>query len=147
MKLYLMRHGEAAADTPAAEPVLTPTGRADIESLAERLGRQDLRISHILHSNKARARQTAAIIAAAIAPNVDLQVHDKIRPSDDPMSIYAECLQWREGTLIVSHLPFIPALLALLTETTGNNIGFEPGTIICLSRQTRGWQIEWTTAP
>lgn len=146
MKLYLMRHGQAAS--PQADPQrgLTAAGKAEIEQLAQRLTGQGIRCREVWHSGKARAQQTAEIMAAALAPGVTPQMRRGLKPDDEPADIVPEleCLQ--ADTLIASHLPFVPGLL---TELTGQpqGMGLVPGTIVCLTRQADDWQLEWIEAP
>jgi broad specificity phosphatase PhoE len=59
--VVLVRHAEKAA-SPAADPPLTPAGRARAEALAERLS--GARVSTVLSSQLARTRETAAPLAA-----------------------------------------------------------------------------------
>ena len=149
MKLYIMRHGQAAATAQLPEQTLTREGQAGIERLARMLGRQGIRVGQVFHSGKMRARQTAEIMAAQIAADVEPGIHPHIKPNSDPQQLVNDIDHWHEDTLVVSHLPFIPALLGLLTADAGGSyaITYEPGTIICLSRQNNGWQLEWVEAP
>jgi len=149
MKLYLMRHGQAASPEVDPQQGLSEVGRQGIEQLAQRLASQGIQFSQVYHSEKARARQTAEIMAAALAPAVTPQQRRGLKPNDDPAEFIPEleCLQ--EDTLIASHLPFVPSLLARLTDSFDREqgMGFVPGTIVCLARQEPGWQLEWVESP
>lgn len=149
MKLYLMRHGQAASPDIDPQQGLSEAGRQGIEQLAQRLAAQGIRVDQVLHSEKTRARQTAEIMAAALAPDVSPQQRRGLKPNDAPSDFIPEleCLQ--EDTLIASHLPFVPSLLAELTGSFNREQGmsFVPGTIICLTRQDAGWQLEWIDSP
>jgi len=149
MKLYLMRHGQAAATPQEQEQTLTIDGQADIKKLAEHLGQQAVRVDRIFHSGKKRTLQTARIIANEIAPAITLQLHAHIKPNDNPSHILSEIPHWQKDTLIVSHLPFIPSLLEQLVDdaTAVFSIKFEPGTVICLIQENSSWQIEWVITP
>ena len=149
MKLYLMRHGQAAASPQNPEQVLTAAGRAAIERLAGQLAQQGCALRRIIHSDKIRARQTAEIMAARIAPDVIPETYPGLRPNDNPLILASDINAWQEDTLIVSHLPFIPGLLSLLSiaPRSGGDIDFEPGTIVCLTPAAEYWQIEWLSAP
>jgi len=149
MKLYIMRHGKAAAAQQGQDQILTPDGHAAIENLADMLGRQGIRVERILHSGKTRARQTAEIMASRVSDYIIPEVHPHIKPNDNPQALIDDIRHWHSDTLVVSHLPFIPALLPLLTSATSGHsaISFEPGTIICLSPDNDDWQIEWVESP
>ena len=149
MKLYLMRHGQAASPEVDPERGLTSEGRKEIEQLAQRLVEKGITFGEVLHSDKARAQQTAEIMAAVLAPGVTPQMRRGLKPNDDPADIIPEIDCMTEDTLIASHLPFVPALLAELTGSfdPAQGMGFAPGTVICLSREDNGWQLEWLEAP
>ena len=146
MKLYLMRHGQAASPQVDPQRGLTSVGRAEIEQLAQRLLEQDIQLGQILHSEKARAQQTAEIMGRILAPQVIPQVHKGLKPDDEPGELLPEIESWQQDTLIASHLPFVPGLLA---ELTGQSPGMTlvPGTIVCLQKGSDGWQLEWSESP
>lgn len=150
MKLYLMRHGQAAS--PQVDPLqgLTGEGRADIEKLAKRLAGKGVQFRQVFHSDKARARQTAQIMAEYLAPNIMPQMLRGLKPNDDPGQLLAEIENWQKDTLLTSHLPFVPGLLAELTGQPGyreQGMGFAPGTVVCLERQNSDWLVEWVESP
>ena len=149
MNLYIMRHGQAAPTAQNAEQELTRQGRTGIEKLAAHLDQQGVKVKHVYHSGKARARQTAEIMASELAANVKLQVHDHIKPDDDPQQLLQDIQAWHEDTLVVSHLPFIPSLVSRLTADAMASlaIAYTPGTIICLMPENNAWQIAWVEAP
>jgi phosphohistidine phosphatase len=150
MKLYLMRHGQAAMKVMDPEQGLTQEGAADIKRLAQQLKQQGIRFQQVIHSEKTRSRQTAEIMAAEIAPEVTLALHDNIKPNDDPQALLAEMDDWQDDTLVVSHLPFAPTLLGLLSGHLGatDAVEFYPGTVVCVSRLADGdWQFEWVATP
>ena len=66
MKLYLMRHGQAASKDIDPEQGLTNNGKAAIEQLANKLSDQGMNFSQVVHSEKTRARQTAEIMSHII---------------------------------------------------------------------------------
>ena len=145
-----MRHGQAASRDEDPEQGLTGSGRADIERLARQLAEHQVSFAQAFHSPKARARQTAEIMASILSPDAPLYEHAHLNPNDHPMAILLESAHWDEDTLIASHLPFIPGLLSILPGNIGavEAIPFEPGTVICLTRETGNhWQFEWLAAP
>ena len=146
MKLFLMRHGQAANPQVDPQQGLTDKGKAQIEQLAKRLAGQGIQFGQVLHSEKARAQQTAEIMASVLAPNITVQMRTGLKPNDDPRLLLPEIERWQHDTMITSHLPFVPSLLAELTNQP-QNMGFVPGTIICLSKEEGRWKVEWLESP
>lgn len=150
MYLYLMRHGQAADKPVDPEQGLSADGAAAIEHLAGQLAEKNLRIQQAWHSGKKRAWQTAEIMTRKLAPSVSPKLYEHLKPNDDPHVILAELDAWSVDTLIASHLPYVPNLLALLTGNTGDiqAIDYYPGTIVCLQRDDDlNWQFEWVASP
>ena len=146
MKLYLMRHGQAASSQVDPEQGLTAEGRTEIEQLAARLATQGIHPARIFHSEKTRAQQTAHIMANTLAPPLNPKMKKGLKPNDDPAALLDEIESWDTDTLVVSHLPFVPGLLSLLTGQE-YGMGYAPGTIFCLSKVNGVWQIEWVESP
>ena len=146
MKLYLMRHGQAADIETDPEKGLSSEGKAAIEQLAHRLVEQDITFKQVFHSEKARARQTAEIMAGVLAPEVTPTCKAGLKPNDDPDKLLTDINNWQGNTLIASHLPFIPHLLMLLTGNS-QSTSFTPGTIACLTKTGSKWQLEWISHP
>ncbi|MFV1993286.1 MAG: phosphohistidine phosphatase SixA [Acidiferrobacterales bacterium] len=150
MLLYLMRHGQAASKLEDPAGGLSALGRADIERLAYSLAARGIYFDHVIHSPKTRAAQTALIMRTTISPKSTVRMEEHVKPNDNPDIILAELENWRQPTLVVGHLPFMPSLVRLLTgpnETT-SAIDFEPGTVVCLQRgEGNKWPIEWVSSP
>lgn len=146
MKLYLMRHGQAASPQDDPEQGLSATGRAEIEQLAKRLSDKGLLFKQVLHSDKARARQTAEIMAAVVSADCIPQQRAGLKPNDDPRLLLPDISNWPSNTLLVSHLPFVPGLIALLS-VDASPISMIPGTVVCLRKEAAKWQIEWVETP
>lgn len=146
MKLYLMRHGQAASIDDDPEQGLSNDGRMAIEHLAHKLADQGVTFKQVFHSEKARARQTAEIMADILSPGVTPVCRAGLKPNDDPEQLLADINGWQENTLIASHLPFIPHLLALLSGSSQSS-SFTPGTIACLTNTGSKWQLEWISSP
>ena len=154
MKLYLMRHGEAAYKENDVKQGLTRNGKLAIEQLAKKLTRnisdhpsdQKINIENVLHSEKARAQQTAEIMASILAPNVVPLCRKNLNPNDTPEDLLPYIETLTQETLITSHLPYIPSLLRLLTKDQ-QPVRFDPGTIVCLRKNDTNWHLEWVTRP
>ncbi len=147
MNLYLMRHGQAASPQVDPRKGLTVNGRQAVERLAQQLAKQGIYFSQVFHSERDRARQTAEIMARVISPAVIPQQRTDLKPDDDPHLLLADIESWQEDTLVASHLPFVPSLLALLNRDS-QIIAFEPATVVCLSKaDDSSWNVEWFAAP
>lgn len=148
MKLYLMRHGLASDISVDPEQGLSDTGRQDVRRLADRLKQKGMTFAQVLHSNKARARQTAEIMRHTLSANAASNVHTAIKPNDNPDVLVADIDGWQQDTLIVSHLPFLPNLLNRLVGPSSVDIAFHPATVVCIrGDMDSGWETEWTESP
>jgi phosphohistidine phosphatase len=153
MQLYLLRHGQADTRTIDGEPELTTAGRQTIERQAERfaalLERDAVSLRAVYHSGKLRAAQTAAIMLARTAPTLTAQAHSGLKPNADPQALRAELTTWQGATLLVSHLPFIPALLrTLLGDTAPAGMdGLPAGTLIAVDGDADHWRLTSLLTP
>ena len=73
MRVYLVRHAEAAPGDPDDLRALTPEGRRAARDLGERLSADGARTDAVISSPLLRARETAAEIgrAVGVAPEAD----------------------------------------------------------------------------
>jgi phosphohistidine phosphatase len=150
MKLYLAQHGEACAKDIDPQRPLTDQGREDIERLAAFLAQASIQVERVIDSGKLRAAQTADLLAAAVAPLVELETSDRINPNDDPRAFNWEQATGGQDTLVVGHLPFMARLVSLLVveDPDRSIMAYRPGSIVCLERDSDGhWQIIWMIRP
>ena len=150
MKLYLMRHGEACDPKQDPQRGLTENGKTNIQKLAKHLLAENISFQQVIHSPKKRARQTAEIMQQVLSPAAEMTEVEYIQPNDDPQQLANDIYGWDRDTLVVSHLPYVPNLLTLLTGKDAylTPITFETGTIICLeSDEHSDWNITWHSAP
>src|SRR6476619_7985509 len=66
MRVYLVRHAQAAGGDPDDLRPLTAEGRADARALGERLAHDGVHATAVISSPLLRARETAAEIARAL---------------------------------------------------------------------------------
>ena len=95
MKLYLVQHGEALPKEVDSDRPLSDQGQQDVERLARFLANRGVRVSQVWHSGKTRARQTAELLAAALAPGVKAEARAGLAPND-PTEAFAE-MGWPWG--------------------------------------------------
>ncbi len=147
--LYLVRHGEAASKTENSERPLTEKGRADVTKLAEFLKPMDISIDAVWHSGKARAAQTAEILASAARNEPCITARKDLSPNDPIENIAAELSALDKDVMIVGHLPFMSRLLSQLTTgRTNEAAGFNESAMACLERDHGGkWWLTWMVHP
>jgi len=134
MKLYLTRHGEAAeSDTDSKRP-LSKKGFDDINRIAQYHKTSGNKVSHVLHSKKLRAQQTAEILASEMLIGDNIEDCADINPNDPLEPLLQIITELHEDTLIVGHLPYMSYLVAHLLDQPEivNEIRFTPGTMVCL---------------
>jgi phosphohistidine phosphatase len=150
MKLYLVQHGDAVAgETDAARP-LSQKGRRDVRRLGEFLARNGIAVSHIIHSGKLRAQQTAEAIASRLPTSVAVEAGGGLNPNDPARAAAQVLVQSDDDTMVISHLPLLGKLVTRLV--TGSKepgiVTFVPGTAVCLERSESGsWTVAWMMKP
>ena len=150
MKLYLVQHGEALSDEVDPARPLSDAGRQDVRDMAAFLAARPLVVARIAHSGKLRARQTAELLAAALAPGRPVEPRTGLNPNDPPEDLARELAKWNEDVMVVGHLPFMARLAALLVagEQHGDLVAYRPGSVVCLERGSGGgWTVAWMLRP
>jgi len=145
MKVYLVRHGEALPPEIDPEKALSPQGRIEIEHIARFLAKKSFPLSAVLHSEKLRAKQTAEIIAEAIAPDLKPEEQAHLNPNDSIHDILIR-IEAEDGDLmIVGHLPFLAKLTGFLLSGDENleAVQFRQGSTVCLESINGSWVIDW----
>ncbi len=143
MKCYLIQHGDALAEDVDPDRALSAAGRADVERLAAFLGKTEPAIARVLHSGKTRARQTAEILAAMVAPAVEVEAVSGIDPMDDVEAFARTLMTWNDNVMVVGHLPFHGKLVSrlVLGRPHSDLVSFLPGSMACLERADERWAI------
>jgi len=149
MRLYLVQHGPSHPKEQDPEQRLTAEGRALVERLASHLARSPgVAPLHIFHSGKARARETAEILAGKLQGARPLP-GDDLAPLADPHPWFDRLMEGEDDTMLVGHLPHLGALSSLLLagRTTPPVLGFIQGAAACLRREDGVWTVEWMLHP
>lgn len=150
MKLYLVQHGIAENEAVNPDRPLTPEGRTDVKAMAAFLAKAGVVVARVGHSGKTRARQTAEILGAALAPDVAVVQQDGLAPKD-PVQPWATLLgDSEDDTLLAGHLPFMGRLVALLLtgDEEAGSVAFQPSSVACLERNEGGpWTLQWMVRP
>ncbi len=122
MNLYILRHGIAVEPgTPGyendANRPLTGEGERKLGQVAEAMQQLELSFDLILSSPYLRARQTAEIIAEALAARKKLELSDTLVPGGSTKKLVEHLKRVQpapENVLLVGHEPYLSGLVSLL---------------------------------
>jgi phosphohistidine phosphatase len=123
MRLFVVRHAEAAPGDPDELRPLTAAGRATARVLAARLAAEEVEV--VLSSPLLRARETAGEIAQAA--HVQVEVDDRLAPGATPDGVRAAVAGRGETVVAVGHQPDCSELVLAFTGRTER---FEPATFV-----------------
>ena len=149
MQLYLVQHGEALSKDIDPDRALSEAGRKDVQRLASFLAGK-VRVERVLHSGKTRARQTAEVLAAVVAPDLKVEQFGGLSPNDPVEHFVQHVEEWGEDLLVVGHLPFMAKLVVRLTAGSEERslVAYRPGSIVCLEMgEGTGWKVQWMIRP
>jgi phosphohistidine phosphatase len=127
MRLYLVRHAEAASGEPDHERPLTRMGREQAARVAERLAATSPRPVAVLSSPLLRARQTAELIAEPLA--LEPEPDQRLAPGATAADLRA-AVAGRGDTVVVGHQPDCGNIAAELTG--GAEPAFPPGGMVVI---------------
>ena len=113
MRLYLVRHAEAAPGDPDELRELTPEGRAQARSLGEQLRVENASPDVVLTSPLLRARQTGGELAKALA--VETEPDERLAPGASVDDVKAAIEGRGEQVVVVGHQPDCGQIAAALT--------------------------------
>ncbi|MDP6776581.1 MAG: phosphohistidine phosphatase SixA [Candidatus Latescibacteria bacterium] len=151
MAVYLVRHAEAKHEDEDPERPLSDTGWEEARKVAAFISQiRGLRAQRILHSGKARARQTAEVLAEVLQPAEGVEETDGLDPNADPF-IWANHLgDTEENIVLVGHLPHMGRLAGLLVTGKPDReaVQFQSGALVCLDQQeAENWTVQWMVVP
>ena len=149
MKIYLVQHGDAVSKDVNPDRPLSERGRADVTRVGMFL-KGKLTVTHIYHSGKTRARQTAEILARRIQDDASTEPIAGIAPNDAVAPFVAGMASWGGDVMVVGHLPFMEKLVTqlLMASAEGSVVHFQPGSMVCLETgESDGWQMVWMLRP
>jgi phosphohistidine phosphatase len=113
MRLYLVRHAEAAPGEPDELRSLTQEGREQAQALSERLRDEDAAPAVILTSPLLRARETGDELAKALG--VESEPDERLAPGADLDSVRAAVEGRGDQVVVVGHQPDCGQITAALT--------------------------------
>ena len=122
MRLFLVRHAEAAPGEPDDLRPLTPAGRAAARALGERLAPEHP--TAVVSSPLLRARETADLVARAadLTPEAD----ERLAPGASADDLKAAVADRGEIVVAVGHQPDCSAIFLALS---GQEADFAPGAV------------------
>jgi phosphohistidine phosphatase len=120
VRLFLVRHAEAAPGEPDALRPLTPDGRDAARALGDRLAAEEP--DAVVCSPLLRARETADQIARAAS--LAAEVDERLAPGANADDVRAAIAGRGETVVAVAHQPDCSEILLALT---GEERGFAPG--------------------
>ncbi|HVR43710.1 MAG TPA: phosphohistidine phosphatase SixA [Thermoanaerobaculia bacterium] len=146
MRVYVARHGEAEGGGADRRRRLTARGRERVERLGRALAADGVAVTSVRHSGRARAAETAEILARHLGGAVDPRPLAELDPDADPLA----ASRWIEGQrvpmLLVGHLPLVERLVAVLEGVSPEDPrrSFPAGAVACLERDGDGaWEVLW----
>jgi phosphohistidine phosphatase len=113
VRLYLVRHAEAAPGEPDELRPLTEEGRDQARALGERLRGEDASPSVILTSPLLRARETGGELARAL--DVESEPDERLAPGASADDVRAAIEGRGDQVVVVGHQPDCGQIAAALT--------------------------------
>lgn len=147
MKLYLVRHGKANSELVDPEKNLSEEGKEQAQKVAAYLKTAGVSVQKVFHSGKARAEQTAEILANVVHEKGRINLMEGITPLDEPSPI-ADSLG-EQDVMLVGHNPFTNKLASLLIagKESADCVQFEAAACLCLEKTEGKWRIAWMVTP
>ena len=122
VRLFVVRHAEAAPGDPDDLRPLTAAGRDAARALGERLA--DAQIEAVLSSPLLRARETAELIARAAG--LESEPDERLAPGADVEDLREAFAGRGDVAVSVGHQPDCSEIVLALT---GEHIDFAPGAV------------------
>lgn len=127
MRIFLLRHGEAESHASSdSQRQLTMAGRQQVEEVARLFAaKEPAQLDAVLVSPYLRAQQTCNIFLATAftGQNLPVETYEGVTPDSSPQA----CIEYLQNMsarslLLVTHQPFVGALLELLTSGTQTQV-------------------------
>ena len=128
MRVFLVRHAEAAAGEPDDLRELTPAGEESARSLAKQLAANGVRPAALLTSPLLRARQTADELARALG--VAAEPDERLAPGATAEGLREAVAGRGETVVAVGHQPDCARIAAALAG--GEPPAFPPAGVVAV---------------
>jgi phosphohistidine phosphatase len=126
MRLFLVRHAEAAPGKPDELRALTPEGREQARAVGERLAAAGVRPDAVLTSPLLRARETGAAIAAELG--CESESSEALAPGASAEAVRRAVEGRGETVIVVGHQPDCGQIAAELGD--GSEPRFPPAGVV-----------------
>jgi phosphohistidine phosphatase len=150
MRVYLVQHGESKSEGEDPQRRLTDKGIGEVQKVANFLRPLKLSLDAVWHSGKARAQQTGELLAEAVGARDRVVQREGLGPKDQVATTKEALEQTGGDVMIVSHLPFLGKLVAVLVTGSEENeiVEFRFGSVVCIERRDDGkWKVAWMIRP
>ena len=154
MEIYLVRHGAALEKEEDPERHLNNDGVNQCHLTGKALKRLGIQLDLIVSSPKARARQTAEIIAEEVGYlREEIKITETLAPTALPKDTisYLNDLADVERIMLAGHLPLLGHLASeLLVNTPQISFYFEPGAVCYINTEqphTFSGDFRWFLTP
>jgi phosphohistidine phosphatase len=148
--VYLVQHGQSKSEEEDPQRGLTDKGISEVQKVADFLRPLEFEVDAVWHSGKARAQQTAELLARAISAQDRVVRREGLGPKDQVATTKQALERTGGDVMIVGHLPFLGKLAALLVTGSEANeiVEFQYGSVVCIERHHEGkWKIAWMISP
>ena len=145
MSIYFIQHGLSVAKEENPERPLSAEGREQTVQIAAYLKGMGVSVKTICHSGKARAEETADILASQIAAGHSSK-RDGMNPNDSVNHLAAI---FKDDTAYVGHLPQLEKIIGYLVvgDADARIVKFSNSGVVCLGKEDGRFFIEWVIKP
>jgi phosphohistidine phosphatase len=150
VRVYLVQHGQSKSKEEDPQRRLTPQGMDEVQKIADFLRPLELGLDAVWHSDKARAQQTAELLAPAVSARDRVVQREGLGPKDQVAPTKQALEEAGGDVMIVGHLPFLSNLAALMITGSEANetVRFQFGCVVCIERDENGkWKVAWMITP
>ena len=149
MHVFLVHHGKAKSVEEDSNRPLSDEGREELARVGDFLRGLRLTVSLIVHSGKARAEETAHILANSVRSGTGPTHMDGLSPTDDPTTTVNFLNVYTDDVLIVGHVPHLERLTSLLLTGYSDRrpVQFRNGGVVCLEKTYGSWSLVWAIVP
>jgi phosphohistidine phosphatase len=138
MKVFLLRHTEAAYGGPDPDRQLTPKGHRVAEELARHIrGNPFFKFSEVWVSPYTRAQQTANPILKHADPNLKVVTVDQLVPHGESRLLLDRLNRTENSVLLVGHNPLLSSLGKRMLGVRGEcHFPFKKGGLLVFKRDS-----------